>query len=197
MMKKIPKVAEPDVRPENLAEVPRHEGTATVDVTRIGIANPEKKMAVNYWNWVRNLSFLGAFILIVYGFYITFRDIKVLEVFNEPVPLVDDTLHPGEPIVLNIDFEKYVAIPAIVYPQLVCTGTFPRNLPSFPSNLVAKRQQIPFSYGTVPLSMPPSESCYLRVTVQYFINALNYRYYTFESDRFEVLGGQKILHLEL
>lgn len=156
----------------------------------------QAERATGFWNFIRNLSFIGLLSLVVYGFYLSFSTTEVLRVYNEPMPLIDNTIRPGEPIVLVFDYEKLVSVKAEVIPRIVCQGTTDQEnyfLPSYNSSVQAEgRKTENFTVGVVPLHARTSESCYVELSIEYKTNALHTEELVLESDKFAIVDGAVI-----
>lgn len=156
----------------------------------------ERRVTIQYWNLLRNISLIGACILISFGFFTAFYRAPVIEVLNEPMPMLSNSYYPGEPISFHIVFDKFTDDVAEVTPMMVgqdCPNVY---LPSYISNVQVGHYDQDFTIGTIPLYAPPCTYT-LRLTIEYQTSTLHRQFLTIESQPFEVLEGRAAVYFPL
>lgn len=146
---------------------------------------------MRFINYIFPIIALLLGVLVIIGFYETFHQVDILQVHNEPVPVIGDTLTPGQPLILKMDFCKFTNDPAVVTPELIGVNVPNRYLPSFISDVRQGCYNQQVTVGSIPLSA--SAGTYtVHLVIQYENSVLHHQFITVESQPFDVGNGHII-----
>lgn len=148
-----------------------------------------------YWFTIVAMALtVGSFAIILYAFEKISQPVEVLQVNNEPYPVLNQPLKAGQQLTIYTDVCKLTDASGLVTPMLV--GEHLIYLPSFVTNIKQGCFKGNVDIGLLPLSIP--EGTYtLRLVIEYTINPLRKEYKTVESEPFDIVGSPKILYLPI
>lgn len=148
---------------------------------------------MRWMNRLISLFFLFAFLLITVGYYEAFHAVKVLEIYNEPLPIIypdkQENLIAGQPLVVKIHYCKFTNDIAHVSPELI--GVQTKFMTAFISDVDSGCRTSDVQIGSVPLTTVPG-TYILKIIFEYRVNSLHVEYKTAQSEPFEVGPGHVI-----
>lgn len=144
-------------------------------------------------NYLFAISALLLGILAIVGFYETFHQVEILQVHNEPTPIIGKDLRPGDTLTVQLNYCKLTDDTADVTPEMIGEDVPNRYLPTFISDVKKGCYNSAITVGTIPLSAPAGTYS-LRLVIQYQQNVLHRQFITIESEPFDV-GAGKVIYL--
>ena len=129
----------------------------------------------------------------LYQIYLQFWPIQTLEVYDQPVKVLNSPVHPGEPITMNLHYCKFAALPAKLIRQLVGEFTNPSGYDVIPITDKSLTSNVPPICTTqkvsilIPMTVPEG-TYHAQTTVQYDINPVRTINVVWITDKFQVIN---------
>ena len=129
------------------------------------------------------IGLLISFLFVLYMAFLLIYPFNIMEVKQQPLPVISKQIKQGDNLVYVLDYCKYMSLPSEISPQLVDGIIF-----AFPTDIsyVDKGCNVVFGSVPIPVSVPKGKY-YMRFIVTYKVQGVREINYMYKTEEFEVI----------